>query len=213
MPKIIYSSQEKYLESFISKPDGLLGEMEMFAFENKIPILHRHAAEVLEQFIFLSRPNRVLEIGTAIGYSTIRIASLLKKKSMIDTIEKSDDNIPIAENYFERSGLNKKINLIKGDACQIMPSLKRKYDFIFLDADKEDYEKLFFYSLMLLKKRGVMFVDNLLWHGFVAAAKIPPKYKDSTNHIKEFNKLFLSNDALMSSIIPVGDGIGIGIKK
>ena len=161
----------------------------------------------------LHQPKRVLEIGTAIGYSTIRIAKNLKKKAVIDTLEKDKDTIKIAEDYIKRSGFENKINIIEGDALATMPELESKYSFIFLDADKEDYERLFFYSLMLLKKGGVLFIDNLLWHGYAASKTVPAKYKTSTQKIREFNKLFVSQYSLKTTIIPVGDGIGIGLKK
>jgi predicted O-methyltransferase YrrM len=93
-----------------------------------------------------------------------------------------------------------------------MPQLKKKYDFIFLDADKEDYKRLFDYSLVLLRSGGLLVVDNLLWHGYVASARVPLKYKESTLHIREFNKIFMNQPNLKASIIPVGDGLGIGVK-
>ena len=187
--------------------------MEKFAEENKVPILDWNSAELLEQMVLLHKPKRVLEIGTAIAYSTIRIARNLKKKAVIDTLEKDENNIKIAQDFINRSGQEHKINIIAGDALQKMPELETKYNFIFLDADKEDYERLFYYSLMLLKKGGVLFVDNLLWHGYAAAKTVPVKYKLSTQKIREFNKLFVSQYSLKTTIIPVGDGIGIGIKK
>ncbi|KAB2837220.1 MAG: O-methyltransferase, partial [Melioribacteraceae bacterium] len=132
---------------------------------------------------------------------------------VIDTIEKNKENIKIAEDFINRSGLEKKINILEGDALQIMPNLESKYNFIFLDADKEDYERLFYYSVMLLKKGGVLFVDNLLWHGYAAAKTVPSNYKTSTEQIRNFNKLFTSQYSLKTVILPVGDGIGIGVKK
>ena len=213
MSEILYSAQLKYLEELRAKPDGLILQMEEFAKANRIPILDWKAAELMETLIMIHRPKRVLEIGTAIAYSTIRIARKLKKKSSIDTIEKSKDNIKLATENIKKAGLEEIINLIEGDALNIMPALEKKYDFIFLDADKEDYEKLFYYSLMLLKKGGVLFVDNLLWHGYAAASKVPPNYRNSTKMIREFNKLFVSQYALETTIIPVGDGVGIGIKN
>jgi predicted O-methyltransferase YrrM len=212
MTNILYPHQIKYLESLRTEVDPLLKEMEDFALDRKIPILNWNAAELLEQIILMIKPKRVLEIGTAIAYSSIRIARKLKKKGIIDTIEKSLDNISLASEYIKRAGHEKQINLIEGDAKEIMPLLEKKYDLIFIDADKEDYEKLFYYSLILLKKNGVLFVDNLLWHGYVGASKVPPAYKNSTKYIREFNRLFLSQTALKTTIIPVGDGVGLGVK-
>ena len=93
-----------------------------------------------------------------------------------------------------------------------MPTLTKKYDLIFLDADKEDYEKLFHLSLIVLKKGGTLFVDNLLWHGYAAAKSVPESYKKSTKIIREFNKMFINANTLQSTILSIGDGIGLGVK-
>jgi predicted O-methyltransferase YrrM len=212
MSEILKASQEQYLKKFKKGDDPLILEMEAFAKEHNVPILSWHSAAFLEQLILMINPKRVLEIGTAIAYSTIRIARNLKKKGVIHTIEKSKDNIEIAKGNIQKSGFEEKINLLSGDALTIMPQLKKKYDFIFLDADKEDYKKLFDYSMVLLKRRGVIFIDNLLWHGYAAGRKIPAQYKISTKHIRDFNNFFTSQEDLKTSIIPIGDGIGIGIK-
>lgn len=212
MSRIVYSSQEKYIYEFDQKSDSLLSEMESFAEQNNVPILQTVSAKLLEQLIVMNKPQRVLEIGTAIGYSTIRIARKLGRKATIHTIEKSKDNIAVAKKNFKKAGLDNKIKLFPGDALRIMPQLQKKYDFIFLDADKEDYKKLFDYSMVLLKKGGVIFVDNLLWHGYVAANKVPSKYRRSTQMIREFNRIFMNQPSLSSTILSVGDGIGIGVK-
>ncbi len=213
MTQIFFPAQKRYLDSFKKNDDNLILEMENFAVENNIPILDWHAADLMEKLIKMHRPERVLEIGTAIGYTTIRIAKCLGKRSVIHTIEKSEDNIGIAKENFEKSGLGKKIKLIEGDALNIMPQLGKKYDFIFLDADKEDYKRLFDYSMILLRKCGVIVIDNLLWHGYSAASRVPTKYSKSTKHIRDFNKLFILQQNLDSMIIPIGDGLGLGIKK
>ncbi len=118
----------------------------------------------------------------------------------------------LAKDFIMKSGLNNKIKLLEGDAVNVMPQLKKKYDIIFLDADKEDYKRLFDYSLVLLRKGGVMVVDNLLWHGYAASSRVPKNYRDSTRHIREFNLLFMNQPNLKTTIIPVGDGLGIGVK-
>ncbi len=212
---IHYTNQITYLEKLRNEEDSFILELETFAKENKIPILNWNSAEFLEQLIIITKPERVLEIGTAIGYSTIRIARNLNSGATVDTIELSRNNIPMAENNFIKSGLTEKIKLLEGNAKDIMPQLKDKYNFIFLDVDKEDYEELFYLSLTLLEKNGILFVDNLLWQGYAASddTQIPKKYKRSTDHIRKFNKLFLNESVINSSILPIGDGIGLGIKK
>ena len=209
---MIDENQLRYLDSFRKVENELILEMESFAMENRIPILDSHAAAFLELQIKITKPKRVLEIGTAIGYSSIRIARSLATKAVLHTIEKSEDNIKLAEENFSKSGLGEKIVLYKGDALDIMPNLSGKYDFIFLDADKEDYKRLFDYSLMLLKKKGILFVDNLLWHGYAAAKRVPKKFKNSTKMIRDFNKVFMSQQNLQSTILTIGDGIGLAVK-
>jgi predicted O-methyltransferase YrrM len=213
MSKIINIAQQNYLSTFRKKSDTLLEEMEKYAQENKVPILSWQSAEFIEQIVIIKNPKRVLELGTAIGYSSIRIARILKGKSVIHTIEKSADKIVIAKEYISKSGVAGKIKLLDGDALNIMPQLKKKYDLIFLDADKEDYKRLFDYSLVLLRRGGLLVVDNLLWHGYAASTRVPKQYKESTNYIREFNNLFMSQPNLKATIIPVGDGLGIGVKN
>ncbi len=210
---ILNPAQEIYLKNFRKERDKLILELEEFALQNKIPILNWLAADFLEQLIKINRPKKVLEIGMAIGYSSIRIARSLRKKGVLYTIEKSPNNIEAAKKNFIKSKLTEKINILEGDALEIMPKMDIKFDFIFLDADKEDYEKLFYYSSMLLKKRGIIFIDNLLWYGNVASKTVTKEMKKSTNTIREFNKLFMNSEFFDAKIYPIGDGIGIGIKK
>lgn len=212
MSKIILSTQSEYISSFRKKTDSLVEEMEAYAQEHNVPILSWESAEFLEQLILIKDPRRVLELGTAIAYSTIRIARNLKGKSVIHTIEKSADNILLAKEFIAKSGLINKIKVLEGDAINVMPQLKKKYDLIFLDVDKEDYKRLFDYSLVLLRKGGIMVVDNLLWHGFAASPRVPSQYKESTRHIREFNLLFRNQPNLKTSILPIGDGLGVGVK-
>lgn len=213
MSKIYFPSQEAYIRSFRKESDELLKEMEDFAKLHNVPILSWQSADFIEQLVVMTNPKRVLEIGTAIAYTTIRIARNLKKKSVIHTIELSENNINSAKEFIEKSGLGENIKLFEGDALSVMPRLKKKYDLIFLDADKEDYKRLFDYSMVLLKKDGVIVVDNLLWQGYAASRKVPAKYKTSTNHIREFNKVFIEQPNLKATILPIGDGIGLGVKK
>ncbi len=213
MKKIVSDNQLNYIKQFRLENDPLIVKMEEFAEANKIPILDWHAAEFLEQLIRLKKPKRVLEIGTAIAYSSIRIARNIEKKSVLYTIEKSSDNIILAKENLVKSGFEDKVKLLEGDAFNIIPRFEKKFDFIFLDADKEDYMRLLDYSIILLKREGIIFIDNLLWHGYAAASKVPASYKNSTKCIREFNKYFMTLTNFQTSILPIGDGIGLGIKK
>ena len=212
MKKIIYPEQLEYISSFIKQDNVLIKKIEKYAREHKVPILSKASSKFLEQLIIITQPKKVLEIGTAIAYSSIKIGRNLSSESKLYTIEKSRDIIEIAKNFINKAKLEDKINLLNGDAREIMPKLKIKFDFIFLDADKDDYKKLFNLSLKLLKKGGLIFIDNLLWQGFAATNKVPKKYILSTKHIRDFNKIFMRAPSLDTSILPIGDGIGLGIK-
>lgn len=213
MHNYLKKNQLEYLSRIRKAPDDLIKAMEKFAAEKKIPILDWKAAEFLELLIKVNKPKTVLEIGMAIGYSSIRIARVLPTNGVIHTIEKSKDNLKLAAGYIQSAKLESRIRIHEGDAEDLIPGLKIKFDFIFLDADKEDYEKLFHLSLEKLKRGGIIFIDNLLWHALVACNRIPKKDKRSTQIIREFNKIFLESSLLESTIYPIGDGIGIGIKK
>ena len=212
MKKIIYPDQLEYISSFEKKDNALIKKIERYAREHKVPILSKDSSNFLEHLIVITRPKKVLEIGTAVAYSSIKIGRNLSSEGILYTIEKSNDKIKIAIKFINKAKLEDKINLLEGDAQEIMPKLKVKFDFIFLDADKEDYKKLFDLSLSLLKKGGVIFIDNILWQGFAATNKVPKKYILSTKHIRDFNKIFMRTPSLCASILPIGDGIGLGIK-
>ena len=213
MSNILFNEQIDYLQSNLINNNPLLTEMEEFANHNNIPILEQISANFLEQVVRIYKPKSFLEIGTAIGYSTIRVSKISNNQTIIDTIELSKDSIKLAKKFFDKSGEQNKINLIEGNALNIIPTLQNKYDFIFLDSDKKDYEELLYISFEKLEKGGIILVDNLLWKGFVASKNVPENYKTSTEIIRKFNKLFLNFPGLISSILPIGDGLGLGIKN
>ncbi|PID59264.1 MAG: methyltransferase [Ignavibacteriae bacterium] len=215
MSKILNENIYNYLNNFLSESDGLLSEMEEFAKQNRIPILEKSSAEFLEQLILIKNSKTILEIGTAIAYSSIRIARLLPEGASLDTIELSKNNIKLANSFIKKANLATKINLLEGNAFTIIPKLQNKYDFVFLDADKEDYLNLLELILPKLKTGGILFVDNLLWKGYVAETakqEIPGKYQGSTNKIREFNDKFVKHCKLKAIILPLGDGIGLAVK-
>ena len=211
MSNILFPDQHLYLEKTIQNTDSLFSEMEIFAKENNIPILEKISANFLEQLLIIYKPKIVLEIGTAIAYSSIRISKFLPSDGELDTIELSSHNIKLAKNFILRSN-ESKINLIEGDALKIIPKLNAEYDFIFLDSDKKDYETLLKLSYEKLKTGGIILIDNLLWKGFTASENVPENYKQSTQIIRKFNYLFLNFPGLKSSILPIGDGLGLAIK-
>jgi len=209
---ILFPEQSSYLNQFTKSNDELILSMEKFASKNDIPILEQKSAEFLEQLVYMYSPKSYLEIGTAIGYSTIRVAKIVPNEIKIDTIELSKINIKLCKSYLEEADLLNRVNVIEGNALEILPKLSTSYDFIFLDADKEDYIELFKLSLNILNYNGIILVDNLLWKGYVASENVPEEYKKSTEFIRKFNAEFLNHPKLKSTILPIGDGLGLGIK-
>jgi len=215
MSDILLKEQSSYIYSFIQEEtDPIIKEIESLALQRGIPILDKLSLALLKQLTLLKRPKVFLEIGAAICYSTISIAKILSHDSKIIAIEKSPENFEFANRFIEKSGFNDKIKLLLCEAKDYLSETKDSFDFIFLDADKEDYKELFYLSIDKLRFGGVIFIDNLLWHGYAAMPqdKIPDNYKKSANFIKEFNEIFIAGKKLFSQIYPIGDGIGIGYK-
>lgn len=213
MPEIIKEIQLQYLNTLAPDKDDLIKEMENYAEQNKVPILYSMSVDFLEMLVKIKKPKKLLEIGTAIAYTAIRLAKKIEETSVLYTLEKSTDNIKLAEQYIERAGIADKIKIIEGNALETMKKLTIKFDFIFLDADKEDYSELLKLAIDLLSDEGVIVVDNLLWHGWAAVNEEPENMKNSTKHIREFNKMFVSHPQLDSIILPIGDGLGLGVKR
>jgi len=201
-----------YIEKISSEREKLILEMEVYARENRVPILDKTSSRFLEMLVALYKPNKVLEIGTAIGYSSILIAENLSETSMLDTIEVDETMYKTALENFEKSKNKSKINIIFDDAVKYLSESDVRYDMVFLDCDKEIYPELFEIIIKILKTGGVFIADNLLWHGYAAAEEVPEKYKESVKAIRNFNIMFLNNKVLKSELIPIGDGIGLAIK-
>lgn len=202
----------EYILTNSRREEPLILEMEQYAREFQVPILDKISAKLLEQVVLFSRPQRILEIGTAIGYTSIRLAKYLPDGSTIDTVEIDKTMYEKASGFISRAEINSRINVIFDDAIQFLSRTDKTYDMIFLDCDKEVYPRLFSPIWKKLNTGGVFIADNLLWHGFTAKEEVPEESRISTEAIREFNKLFLEHEKLKSEILPVGDGIGIGIK-
>jgi predicted O-methyltransferase YrrM len=156
------------------------------------------------------RPKRILEIGTFTGYSTLCLAEGLEKNGRIDTIDNNFELKKIQSSFFNLSKLQNQINQFTCDALEILPKLKDKYDLIFLDADKKNYLNYLNLIIPLLKKKGVLVSDNVLWSGKVLNKK---KNKDiETEVLKKFNQQLSNHKNLQTVILPIRDGISLSIK-
>jgi len=213
MSKILNETNALYLNKIFDLKilDEKFNILRNFAFENHIPILDKQSAAFYVQLLLIKNPKQFLEIGTAIGYSAILAAQALSDESKITTIEKSIDNIKLAKENLNKYDPSNKITLVEGEAKEILPNLAMKFDFIFLDADKHDYLLLLPMVLEKLQTGGILFCDNLLWKGEVALEDNKSS-KIGIEIIRQFNLEFMNCSDLISSILPIGDGIGLGIK-
>ncbi len=213
MDKILFPEQYGYIKQFAPEPDDpLIRQMRNFAELHRIPVLYPESALFLEFLVKISQPGMLLELGTAIAYTAIRLAGILPQNARLVTVEKSKNNFRIAEDFIKRSGFQN-IDLIFSDGEEYLMKTDSSFDFVFLDADKEDYISLLDLALKKLNKKGIIAVDNLLWHGFAADTEVPDSYRNSAAKIREFNDYFFSHPDVDSVLLPVGDGLGLGIRR
>lgn len=203
----------RYLAGFRRPRDPLLARLEKEAETEGWPILQREAAAVLELLVLLARPERALEIGTAIGYSGILIARNLPPWGNLETIEIDPETAERARRNFAEAGLASRVQIHRGPALSVLPALENRYDFVFIDAAKEEYEDYLGKLLPHVPKGGVIVADNLLWGGRVVAAPAAGEARaKETAAIRAFNDRFLSHRDLRAVILPIGDGLGVGVR-
>jgi len=210
---IINREQAEYLENLHPANEGLLAEMEAYAAEHGVPIADREVALFLEITARAIQARRVLECGMAIGYSVIHLARAMAADGLVITIDPSDEMIKAAEGYLSRAGLRDQVRIERGKALEVIPRLSETFDLIFLDAVKEEYRGYLDLALPKLRANGVVICDNLLWGGQVAGEIRSPDQKSSTEALREFNQYFVNHPQLRAQVLPVGDGLGYGVKK
>ena len=202
----------KYLEATHPEPDPLLLELERRGHEDGIPIVSRETGRLLATLVHAMQANRILEIGTAYGYSTLWMALAQPPAGTIWTIDTDRERTDVARSYFERAGEGDSIVVINQHALEVLETFpQRNLDIVFIDADKTQYRNYLDAAIPTLKRSGLVIVDNCLWSGRVAQ---PPSSKDTedTRALRDFNEYFLSHPDLSATIVPLGDGTGIGAR-
>ena len=187
-------------------------EIKKKALEEKVPIIMDDTLDVMSKYLLELKPKNILEIGAAVGYSSICFASLLGEKCLIDTIERNEERANKAKKNINETGLNNIINLYEGDALEILPKLNNKYDAIFIDAAKGKYPFFLKESLRLLNSNGIIFADNVLYKGYVLGEYNEHKHRTAVRNLREFIKDATDDSDLDTKILEVGDGLAI-IKK
>ena len=190
-----------------------LEKIKQKAIQEHIPIIMDETLEVIEKYINKNKPNRILEIGTAVGYSAICFSEFLAPNGKIDTIERELDRIKQAKENFEKVGVKDKINLFEGDAIEILPNLDNKYDMIFIDAAKGKYPFFLEHSIRMLNDNGIIFADNILYKGSVMSDYNKHKQRTAVRNLREYIKNITENKDFNTEILEVGDGLAVSIKK
>ncbi len=204
--------------SFINSLDpgnpDYLNEVELYARKTNVPIIRTEMQSFLKLLLSIKKPLRILEVGTAIGFSALLMSEYAPKECMVTTIEKYEKRIPIAQGNFEKAGKLNQITLLTGDATDILKTLKEPYDFIFMDAAKGQYIHFLPDILRLLNQGGILVSDNVLQDGDIIESRYAVTRRNRTIHARMRDYLYELKhmDNLITSILPVGDGVTVSVK-
>ena len=201
-----------YLARLHRNPSPLLLELEQHGHADGIPIVDRATGRLLSTLVHAMQANRILEIGTAYGYSTLWMALAMPPAGQIWTIDPDTQRTAIALDFLRRADKDDQVHVLNQPALEVLPTLPlRNFDIVFIDAIKTEYEAYLELTVPMLKRSGLVIVDNLLWGG--SAATEPSSSDDaSTIAIRSFNRTFLNHPQLDATIVAVGDGVGIGAR-
>ena len=182
------------------------------SLEEHIPILMDETLEVMDKILKEKKSEKILEIGTAVGYSAICFSEYLCENGRIDTIEREEERVKQALENIKKAEVEEKIHILQGDAVEILPTLKEKYDVVFIDAAKGKYPFFLEQALRLLKEDGIIFADNILYKGYVMGEYHKHKQRTAVRNLREYIKEVTDNPGLNTQILEVGDGLAISRK-
>lgn len=183
------------------------------ALENHIPIIMDDTLEVIAGILKKIKPQNILEIGAAVGYSAMCFSEYLQENGKIDTIERDEERIQQAKENFVKVGVQDKINLYEGDAIEILPTLNEEYDVVFIDAAKGKYPFFLEQALRMLNKNGVIIADNVLYKGYVMSDYNKHKQRTAVRNLREYIARVNEDANLDTEILEVGDGLAISYLK
>lgn len=214
MSGITFDYIEQYIKGLICEESDILREIEEFAHKNLVPIVQKETARFLEVILTIKRPAKILELGTAIGYSSILMSMYANENSKITTIERDINMIEEAKKNIEKYGLTSKIEIKQGDCLEVLKSLKDKYDLIFMDAGKGHYNHFLPECLRLLNKDGIIVADNVLFRGMVANDELVKRRKITiVKRMRSYLDIVSKDKGLITSVIPMGDGIAVTTRR
>lgn len=205
---------DAYIAALKEEKDPLLVEIECYAEEHHVPIMGSHAMTTFIGLLSLQNPKKILELGSAIGYSAIKLAKAFPSAS-ITTIERDPDRFKRAVDYIERADLQQQINIIEADALAWTPQSDETCDALFIDAAKGQYQRFFEKYEEILVPGGVIYCDNMFMHGMVLQElkEIPRRKRTMIRNLKSFTAWVMAHPDFETFLLPVGDGLLIAIKK
>lgn len=204
-----------FIESFDRGNTPFLDEVEKYALETQVPIIRKDMQNFLKFLVDFQKPERILEVGTAIGFSALLMSQYAPETTHITTIEKYEKRIPIARGNFKKAGKEEQITLLEGDAADILARLEGAYDLIFMDAAKGQYMHFLPDVLRLLKNGGILVSDNVLQEGEIIESRFAVTRRNRTIHarMREYLYELTHHPDLHTTILTLGDGITLSIKR
>ena len=215
MGLIVPDAIERYLATLNRNGDAVLTEIARRGEERSLPLVDAEVGALLRVLAMSVRATRILEIGTAVGYSGILLAGALPPDGMLMTMEMDAERAKEARANFERAGLADRVNVIIGDAQRMLAKLSGPFDLIFQDGNKQLYMSLLDRLVALLRPAGLLVTDNVLWDGEVVPGyrPTPARPVEDTRAIAEYNERITTHPQLMTTIVPLRDGVAISVKR
>lgn len=203
-----------FIDSLDKGNPPLLNEIEKFALETQVPVIRKSMQSLLKFLLAYAKPKKILEVGTAIGFSALLMSEYAPKGCHITTIEKYEKRIPVAMENFKRAGKDKDITLIEGDATEVLKTLEGTYDMVFMDAAKGQYIHFLPEVLRLLSPGGLLISDNVLQDGDIIESRFAVTRRNRTIHarMREYLYELKHNPRLETVILPVGDGVALSTR-
>lgn len=207
-----------YLHSLESSNGKLLDTIEQEALADDVPIIRKDMQGFLKFLLAVRQPERILEVGCAVGFSALLMAQWNPAVCELTTIENWQPRIPVARNNFLRAGRQEQISLIEGDAGEVLPQLLaegRHFDWIFMDAAKGQYPALLPAAVELLEPDGILVTDNVLFDGEIIESRYAVTRRNRTIHkrMREYLYTLKHHEQLTTAVLPVGDGAAVSVKK
>lgn len=190
-----------------------LQKIKQKALEDHIPIIMDETLEVISKILMEKKPNRILEIGTAVGYSAICFSEYLAENGIIDTIERDEIRVEEAKENIKKAEVEDKINIIEGDAIKVLANLNNKYDIVFIDAAKGKYPIFLNEAIRMLRENGIIMADNVLYKGYVLSDYNKHKQRTAVRGLRTYLKELEENHEFETELLEVGDGLAISRKK